>query len=253
MKLRLRVGRMRSPIFTQTRQCVFLFTPRGLGFATATTSATFLPHCEHRIRVARGCERHLPAHQPGERLGLNVPGRPARAGDAHEEVAEAVVEPLETENGRLTKKSDLCVGDALRTFAAMASASGSAVATCDRRLLPRLDNVRRLGVKPMYTVRKPTFVLLAVACITSLYSAVSTAGDLSSLAGHYRYEQYSVTLPSGRVLALSDLGATEAFLDISDRGSITLRMTMKAGNTVRETAKVVEAHFAQGRGYWIAQ
>ena len=150
-------------------------------------------------------------------------------------------------------KTDLCVGDALRTFAAMASASGSAVATCDRRLLPRLDNVRRLRVKPMYTVRKPTFVLLAVACITSLYSAVSTAGDLSSLAGHYRYEQYSVTLPSGRVLALSDLGATEAFLDISDTGSITLRMTMRAGNTVTETAKVIEAHFAHGRGYWIAQ
>jgi hypothetical protein len=110
-----------------------------------------------------------------------------------------------------------------------------------------------VGVKPMYTVCKPSFVLLAVACITSLYSAVSTAGELSSLAGHYRYERYSVTLPSGRVLALSDLGATEAFLDISDTGSITLRMTMKAGNTIRETAKVVEAHFAQGRGYWIAQ
>ena len=26
--------------------------PRGLGRATATTSATFLPHCEQRIRVA---------------------------------------------------------------------------------------------------------------------------------------------------------------------------------------------------------
>jgi len=26
--------------------------PRGLGLATATTSATFFPHCEHRIRVA---------------------------------------------------------------------------------------------------------------------------------------------------------------------------------------------------------
>ena len=26
--------------------------PRGLGLATATTSATFLPHCEQRIRAA---------------------------------------------------------------------------------------------------------------------------------------------------------------------------------------------------------
>jgi len=27
--------------------------PRGLGLATATISATFFPHCEHRIRCAR--------------------------------------------------------------------------------------------------------------------------------------------------------------------------------------------------------
>jgi hypothetical protein len=32
----------------QARRC----PPRGLGRATATTSATFLPHCEQRIRVA---------------------------------------------------------------------------------------------------------------------------------------------------------------------------------------------------------
>ncbi len=73
------------------------------------------------------------------------------------------------------------------------------------------------------------------------------------MTGHYRYEQYNVTLPDGRVLALRDLGATDAFLDISDTGTLTLRMTMKAGNTVTETARVLEAHFAQGKGYWIAQ
>jgi hypothetical protein len=33
--------------------CVLFRTPRGLGLATATISATFLPHCEHRIRCAR--------------------------------------------------------------------------------------------------------------------------------------------------------------------------------------------------------
>jgi hypothetical protein len=73
------------------------------------------------------------------------------------------------------------------------------------------------------------------------------------VAGHYRYEKYTVTLPNGRVLGLNDLGATDAFLDISEKGSITLRMTMKAGNTVTETAKVVDAHFTQEKGYWIAQ
>jgi hypothetical protein len=34
-------------------QCGFFRTPRSLGLATATTSATFFPHCEHRIRCAR--------------------------------------------------------------------------------------------------------------------------------------------------------------------------------------------------------
>jgi hypothetical protein len=35
-----------------TDQCGFFGIPRGLGLATATTSATFFPHCEHRIRLA---------------------------------------------------------------------------------------------------------------------------------------------------------------------------------------------------------
>ncbi len=81
-----------------------------------------------------------------------------------------------------------------------------------------------------------------------LYCALASAGKLSAVAGHYHYEQYNVTLPNGRVLALRDLGATDAFLDISDSETITLRMTMKAGNTVTETARVLEAHFAQGKG-----
>jgi hypothetical protein len=94
-------------------------------------------------------------------------------------------------------------------------------------------------------------ILLAViGCFTSM---VVSAADLSAVAGHYRYEEYSVTLPNGRTLQLSDLGVTEGFLDISDAGSITLRMTMRASNTVVQTAKVVEAHIAQGKGYWIAQ
>lgn len=105
----------------------------------------------------------------------------------------------------------------------------------------------------MLNFRKPTLVILAIGCLTTAYSVVSTTGDLSAVAGHYHYEQYSVTLPNGRVLALKDLGATDAFLDISAAGTMTLRMPMKAGNTVTETAKVIEAHFAPGGGYWITQ
>ena len=86
-----------------------------------------------------------------------------------------------------------------------------------------------------------------------LLPAGAVADDLSAVAGHYRYEQYSVTLPNQRVLRLGDLGATEAFLDISATGTITLRMTLKAGNVVTETAKILEAHFTGLKGYWIAQ
>jgi hypothetical protein len=86
----------------------------------------------------------------------------------------------------------------------------------------------------------------------TLVSGGVAAGDLSAVAGHYRYEQYAVTLPDGRVLQLKDLGAGEAFLDISDDG-ITLRMNMLAGKSITQSAKMIEAHFAKGEGYWIAQ
>jgi hypothetical protein len=37
----------------------FGIIPRGLGLATATTSATFLPQCEQRIRVASAAQRTI--------------------------------------------------------------------------------------------------------------------------------------------------------------------------------------------------
>jgi hypothetical protein len=91
-----------------------------------------------------------------------------------------------------------------------------------------------------------------IAFVGLILSGAASAADLSTVAGHYRYDQYAVTLPDGRVLHLKDLGASEGFLDISGTG-ITLRMTMLAGNTVTESAKVLEAHFDKGAGYWIAQ
>jgi hypothetical protein len=91
-----------------------------------------------------------------------------------------------------------------------------------------------------------------VAFIGLIFSVAATATDLSSVAGHYRYEQYVVTLSNGRVLQLKDLGASEAFLDISETG-ITLRMTLARGDTVTQSAKILEAHFSKGAGYWRAQ
>jgi hypothetical protein len=91
-----------------------------------------------------------------------------------------------------------------------------------------------------------------LALVTLLLSDLLMAGDLSAVAGHYRYEQYVVLLPDGRMLGLKDLGASEAFLDVSQDG-ITLRMIMKAGNTVVETAKVIDSHIVNGVGYWLVQ
>jgi hypothetical protein len=62
-----------------------------------------------------------------------------------------------------------------------------------------------------------------VAFVGLMICGAARAGDLSAVAGHYRYEQYAVTLPDGRVLHLKDLWASEAFLEVSDAG-ITLRM-----------------------------
>jgi hypothetical protein len=91
------------------------------------------------------------------------------------------------------------------------------------------------------------------AVLTGMFlSAAASAGDLSAVAGHYRYEQYAVTLSDGRVMHLKDLGASEAFLDISDE-AITLQLKMLAGEPLTQSAKVIEAHFAKGEGYWIAQ
>ena len=93
----------------------------------------------------------------------------------------------------------------------------------------------------------------AVALVILLIAGVAAAGELSPVVGHYRYQDYAATLPDGRVLKLQDLGAKDAFLDISEDGTITLRMTMLTGNPVVQSAKVLEAHFAQGKGYWVAQ
>jgi hypothetical protein len=91
----------------------------------------------------------------------------------------------------------------------------------------------------------------ALALLGWALSSLAAASDLSPIVGHYRYEQYAVTLPNGRVLQLKDLGATEAFLDISD-DKITLRMTMSRGDMV-QSARILEAHFDKGSGYWRAQ
>jgi hypothetical protein len=86
-----------------------------------------------------------------------------------------------------------------------------------------------------------------------LACGVVAAGDISPVVGHYRYQDYAATLADGRVIKLQDMGATDAFLDISEDGTITLRMTMTTGNPVVQSANVLEAHFVGGKGYWVAK
>jgi hypothetical protein len=88
--------------------------------------------------------------------------------------------------------------------------------------------------------------------IGMILSGAAMAADMSAVAGHYRYEQYDVKLPDGRLLHLKDLGASEAFLDISDT-EIKLRMTLNRGSDMTQAAKILEAHFDKGTGYWIAK
>jgi hypothetical protein len=86
-----------------------------------------------------------------------------------------------------------------------------------------------------------------------LACAATAAGDISEVVGHYRYQDYAATLADGRVIKLQDMGATDAFLDISEDAVITLRMTMTTGNPIVQSAKVLEAHFVSGKGYWVAK
>jgi hypothetical protein len=89
--------------------------------------------------------------------------------------------------------------------------------------------------------------------VALLACGVAAAGDISPVVGHYRYQDYAATLADGRVIKLQDMGATDAFLDISEDGVITLRMTMVTGNPIVQSAKVLEAHFISGKGYWVAK
>jgi len=54
-----------------------------------------LPHCEHRIRVASFTSVADSACDPSERLRLDVTRCAAGTPDAHQKVAEAIIEPLD--------------------------------------------------------------------------------------------------------------------------------------------------------------
>jgi hypothetical protein len=83
-------------------------------------------------------------------------------------------------------------------------------------------------------------------------STLANAGELSSIAGRYSYEDYAVTLSSGRVLHLRDINATSASLDITGSNTVTLRMTMSSGEVVVQTAQVLDVHLTHGVGFWRA-
>jgi len=86
-----------------------------------------------------------------------------------------------------------------------------------------------------------------------LMPAFASAGELSPIVGRYSYENYAVTLPTGRVLHLNDINAASGSLDITDTGTVVLRMTMQSGRVVVQAAQLVEQHFAKGSGYWRAK
>ena len=92
-----------------------------------------------------------------------------------------------------------------------------------------------------------------LAVMLVVVPTLGNAGELSTIAGQYAYADYAVTLATGRVLHLGDLNASSGILEVSDSGSVTLRLTLRSGEVVVETAHLLEAHFANGAGYWRAK
>jgi hypothetical protein len=70
-----------------------------------------------------------------------------------------------------------------------------------------------------------------------ILSGAAEAADLSAVAGHYRYEQYDVTLPDGRVLHLKDIGASEAFLFLTSDTRFHNRADPQFGSSERAVLK----------------
>jgi hypothetical protein len=80
--------------------------PRGLGRATATTSATFLPHCEQRIRVASVASATFLPTSRASASGSMCLDAPHGAGDPHDEVTKGIVEFLDVRqhaHGRMVR------------------------------------------------------------------------------------------------------------------------------------------------------
>lgn len=92
---------------------------------------------------------------------------------------------------------------------------------------------------------------LALLLLSALAGAALPA-DPPGLAGHYRYVAYTVERPDGHSLKLADLGAIEATLDVSPT-TITLHMKMANGQSVDESARVVEWAVGPRGGHWLAQ
>jgi|SRR5215469_10732927 len=86
-----------------------VLTPLGLGLAIATTSAAFFPDLEQHFQPTGPAEGHFPANQASECLRLNLTASAAIADHAHEEVAEAIVQPLDVRQhayGRMVRTSE---------------------------------------------------------------------------------------------------------------------------------------------------
>ena len=93
----------------------------------------------------------------------------------------------------------------------------------------------------------------AFGILLFLLASASLADGLEQIAGHYRYTDYSVLLPSGQKLTLADLGAQSATLDIAVEGTITLTMVMHDRQIVTQSARVISSSYDGRQGYWLAQ
>lgn len=92
-------------------------------------------------------------------------------------------------------------------------------------------------------------ILLALLMTPGL----SLAAEIDAISGHYTYDAYQLTLPSGKALSLAGLGVQSAVIDILPSMKEVMIMTMRDGTRVKTEATILDVHVHGARGHFFAQ
>ncbi|MEZ0472627.1 hypothetical protein [Luteimonas salinilitoris] len=84
-------------------------------------------------------------------------------------------------------------------------------------------------------------------------NAVAQTSGIDRISGRYEYVRYVFLTPDGFQGNLSDLGASEAVLEISPDMSMKLLLKMANGSTKVERAHISYLQVMGDHGYWLAK